>query len=61
MKKIYNAPTSFCVELRTTNMMALSLMGGGDSVSSSNSSEFEQNVKENYPPISDKNVWDEEW
>ena len=60
MKKIYNAPTSFCVELRTTNMMALSL-NGSESITSSNISDFEQNVKENYPPITDKNVWDDEW
>ena len=57
MKKIYNAPTSFCVELRTLKMMALSL-NGSESVTSSNSSDFEQNVKET---SSSGNIWDEEW
>ena len=60
MKKIYNAPTSFCVELRTTNMMALSL-NGSESINSGNISDFEQNVKEQNPPINDVNVWDDEW
>ena len=60
MKKIYNAPTSFCVELRTLKMMSLSL-NNTDPITSSNMSDYEQNVKENNPPINDVNVWDDEW
>ena len=60
MKKVYNAPTLFCVELCTTKMMALSL-NNNNTITSSNSSDFEQNVKENNSTVNDVNLWDKEW
>ena len=41
-------------------MMSLSL-NNTDPITSSNMSDYEQNVKENNPPINDVNVWDDEW
>jgi len=49
MKKEYNAPTTTYMELRATNMVALSLNDGP--INSDNASGFEQNVRGN-------NGWD---
>lgn len=43
MKKIYIAPTTLCLGLHTTNMMALSL--SDETVDSENMGGFEQNTK----------------
>ncbi len=45
MKKEYNAPTTTYMELRATNMVALSL--NNEQINSGNASEFEQNVRGN--------------
>lgn len=56
MKKTYIAPNFLLVNINCRSFVAMSTMGkysdGGDN---------EVLVKENYPPISDKNVWDDEW
>lgn len=56
MKKIYNAPTTTCVELRATNMIALSL--NDETITSDNFDDYEQNVKVN---SSNYNLWDDDW
>lgn len=57
MKKVYSAPKLLCIELHATNMIALSL-DGSESITSSNMSDYEQNVKGNSPSY---NVWDDDW
>ena len=56
MKKTYISPESLVVKLSCKSLVATSLSkyseGADDGVVL---------VKEDYPPISDKNVWDEEW
>lgn len=43
MKKVYKAPTTCSIELRATNIIALSLKD--DQINSENQNEFEQNTK----------------
>ena len=57
MKKIYESPIMHVVILQSGRI----LIGASDTeFNSSNSSDYDY-VKENYPPINDKNVWDDEW
>ena len=57
MKKIYKAPLTTCMKVHATKMIALSL-NESENVTSSNASNYEQNVKVNR---SDYNVWDDDW
>ena len=58
MKKTYISPKFLTVELRTVNMMALS-MNSTEQITSSNIDGYVQDVKGT--SITDKNLWDEEW
>jgi len=58
MKKTYISPKFLTVELRTMNMMALS-MNNTEQIDNSNMNDYEQDVKG--ISITDKNVWDDEW
>ena len=55
MKKTYIAPTFLLVKLNSRTFIAESY---NLNASGSNG---EVLVKEDYPPITDKNVWDNEW
>lgn len=65
MKKTYIAPASLTVQLRGRDALLQSVSGnsiglgyGGDT---DTSGIISADVKEQYPPISDVNVWDDEW
>ena len=58
MKKTYISPEFVAVELRCKSyMLEGSLIRSANTVEDGNGGW----VKEDYPPISDKNVWDDEW
>ena len=58
MKKTYISPKFLTVELRTVNMMALS-MNSTEQITSSNIDDYVQDVKGT--SVNNKSVWDEEW
>ena len=58
MKKTYISPKFLTVELRTVNMMALS-MNSTEQITSSNYEDYVQDVKGT--SVTNTSVWDEEW
>ena len=58
MKKTYISPKFLTVELRTVNMMALSI-NSTEQITSSNINDYVQDVKGT--SVTNKSVWDEEW
>lgn len=58
MKKTYISPKFLTVELRTMNMMALS-MNNTEQINNSNMNDYVQDVKGT--SVTDKSVWDNEW
>jgi len=58
MKKTYISPKFLTVELRTVNMMALSI-NSTEQITSSNTNDYVQDVKGT--SVTNKSVWDEEW
>ena len=58
MKKTYISPKFLTVELRTVNMMALS-MNSTEQITSSNFEDYVQDAKGT--SVNNKSVWDEEW
>ena len=58
MKKTYISPKFLTVELRTVNMMALS-MNSTEQITSSNFEDYVQDVKGT--SVTNTSVWDEEW
>ena len=59
MKKTYISPKFLTVELRTVNMMALSMNSTEQITSSNINNDYVQDVKGT--PVNNKSVWDEEW
>lgn len=59
MKKTYIQPNLTMVVLTHTHIIAAS--DTGLRISGSDATDGDVLVKENYPPISDNNVWDDEW
>ena len=58
MKKIYNAPTLICVELRTVNMMATSEYSIANISSVTDGSDGDYIDTKGFKDV---NLWDEEW
>ena len=59
MKKTYISPKFLTVELRTVNMMALSMNSTEQITSSNINNDYVQDVKGT--SVNNKSVWDEEW
>ncbi len=59
MKKTYISPKFLTVELRTVNMMALSMNSTEQITSSNIADDYVQDVKGT--SVNNKSVWDEEW
>ena len=55
MKNTYIAPTFLLVKLNSRAFIAQSF------AKNDTGAEGDVLVKENYPPITDRNVWDDEW
>jgi len=58
MKKTYISPESLLVELRCTQMLAESVGINSTTTTTGTNGGW---VKEDNSPITDKNIWDEEW
>ncbi len=60
MKKIYTAPSTFSIELRTAKMMMLNL-SDQKPIDSKNMDDFDQNAREENIDNNRGSIWDNAW